>query len=573
MRAKTHKARKVKAKTVHEIDEHRRLKAVLKEIVGLCDFRFDVEVALNFSGNLDDRGNLIDECSIDVAAYGENMGKSFLVIFECKGGKDLPEVQRKMSAWEANIQKIKGKETKIIYSEENSIKEKDFNKFDEIRVCYVFGANTSEEKFSQIASALAARNFFAWNNEALTYYKMTAGTIGKAAKYQILREFEINLESSSLILEHAIQIKQGEIDMFVFGAKPHDLLRIGYVSRRASGKPDAYQRILNKDRILKISEFVNSGEALLPNAIIIAFDRERDVQQAIKFKDGKLQFLNKYCSAWIIDGQHRVFGFLNTEHEDYNDDDNFKLPIVAFRDLEPILQNRTFVSINYNQKKIDPTLLCDLATELPDLKNELTWPSLLVTKLAKIEPLKDKVRISELHKGKPIGIPSFALYGLLEGLLGFDKKKRKYNGVLYNYAPFKPKDSADSKKNKEALEKQAELLQRYFLAVKQNTSKKSKKKDPWRNAKDYSLLKPTGINALLLVLARIMERYPNLEKDIRKDLGLYLKPLSKVRFTRRFVARQAGGWKGFRNLANVILEKINSENSDSLRLFGEREKL
>lgn len=37
--------------------------------------------------------------------------------------------------------------------------------------------------------------------------------------------------------------------------------------------------------------------------------------------------------------------------------------------------------------------------------------------------------------------------------------------------------------------------------------------------------------------------------------------------------RNKGGWKGFRNLANEILEKLNKQNNDSLRLFGEKEKL
>jgi len=148
-------------KKVHEIDEHKRLKTTLKEVMGLCGLKFDLEVALNFSGTKDEHGNLVDECSIDVAAYGENKNKSFLIIFECKGGKDLPEIHKKISAWEANIQKIKERKTTIISSEENSIKEKDFNKFDEIRVCYVFGVNTDNDKFLQIAATLQNRNFYA----------------------------------------------------------------------------------------------------------------------------------------------------------------------------------------------------------------------------------------------------------------------------------------------------------------------------------------------------------------------------------------------------------------------------
>jgi len=160
----------------------------------------------------------------------------------------------------------------------------------------------------------------------------------------------------------------------------------------------------------------------------------------------------------------------------------------------------------------------------------------------------------------------------LEGLLGYDKKKRSYNGPLNIYSPFKPKATLANAANQKALEDQVDLLQRYFAAVKLNTTKANAKQDPWQNKKDYALLKTTGINALLLVLSRIMEKYPNVEKDIQKDLPTYLKPLSKVKFRGKFVVKQGGGWKGFRNFANVILGKLNAEHNDSLRLFGEKEK-
>lgn len=579
MRVKSNKNKKSKIavnnKKVQETTEHNKLKLIVAEIINTCGFKLDTEIAINFSGNRNEKGELIDERSMDVVAYGNTKNKRFLIIFECKGGSDIKGIQSKISSWEADIEKVKKGEAKVIYSDHKAIKDSDFKGVDEIRVCYVFGDSITPERFESIESIVKGRKFFAWSINGLTYFKKTASTVGKAVKYEILREFEISLESSGQFSINAIQIRQGDMEMFVFGALPSVLLKIGYVYRRASGKPLAYQRILNKDRITKISEFLSENDALLPNAIIIAFDNDADVQKAIKYENGKLHFPRRYGSAWIIDGQHRIFGFLDTPHEDVDEDDPnlvFELPVVAFRNLEAVWQNRTFVNINYNQKKIDPTLLCDLATALPDLQNELTWPSLLVSELAKLEPLKGKVKISEFDKGRPISIATFARYGLLEGLLGYDKKKRTYEGALNKFSPFKPKAILENQTNRNALNEQVELLRRYFVAVAENTSKKSPKKDPWQNTKDYALLKPTGINALLLALSRIMEKYPNLEAGIRKDLASYLKPIGKVSFTRTFVAKQGGGWKGFRKLANVILEKINSENGDDLRLFGEKDK-
>lgn len=566
---------RVTTKKVQETDEHAKLKVVLKEIVRACGFKFDTEVALNFTGNRDENRNPVDERSMDVVAYGTGKGKSFLIVFECKGGSDIKGIQSKISAWEADILKIKNGKTKVISSEANEIREGDLSQVDDVQICYVFGKSIEQERFNQIASLLNQRGFHAWDNNAMTYYKKTAETIGKAAKYQILKEFNVNLESSEICSGEAIRIKQGRLEMFVFGAKPSVLLKVGYVYRRASGKPSAYQRIVNRDRIKKISEFLSSPNALLPNAIIIAFDADPDIQKDISYNDGKLYFPKKYCSAWIIDGQHRVYGFLNTRFERIDEDDSeqdFKLPVVAFKNLDSLFQNRTFVSINYNQKKIDPTLLCDLAMDLPDLQNELTWPSRLVRELNRIDPLKNRVKISELDAGKPITVSSFARYGLLEGLLGFDKKNRSYNGVLNTYAPIRPKALLTNSDNQASFKKQTELLRRYFDAVEQNTRWSDEKKDPWRNTKKCSLLKATGINALLLVLSRIMEKYPRLEADIQESLPKYLRPLRKVNFAKEFVAKQGGGWKGFRKLANVILRKLNAAHGGSLRLFGKKEK-
>src|SRR5882724_11072473 len=116
------------------------------------------------------------------------------------------------------------------------------------------------------------------------------------------------------------------------------------------------------------------------------------------------------------------------------------------------------------------------------------------------------------------------------------------------------------------------LLRRYFDAVAANTSTGDPKTDPWLNTKDYSLLKATGINSLLLVLSRIMEKYPLVESNIGKALTAYMKPISEISFAKKFVANQGGGWKGFRKLANIALRKLNKEHGDSLRLFGEKDK-
>ena len=553
-------------KTIEETEEHRFLKQALREIASTCGFRVDSEVTLNFSGAKDDDGELVDEASIDVTFFGEEERKKFLFIFQCKES-NLSKPNKEILQEQSVLDKLLTNKGTIIYSDDKGIQESDLRDLNEIKICYVFGDRLRKGRYNDLVKIFSKRNIHSWDTNALEYFKKIAATVGKGVKYQILKEFGVTFEVRKTTREEAVRVKQNNHEMFFFGVAPSELIKIGYVSRRASGRPSAYQRILSAERIRRISDFVKSKEAMLPNAIIIAFDSDKDIQNALEFENGKLTFPLTYCCAWIIDGQHRVYGFLNTKFET-NSTDQFRLPVVAFKSLSDILQNRTFVNINYNQKKIDPTLLCDLATSVPDLQNELAWPSLLVSHLNKTDPFQGLVKISEMDRGKPISIASFARYGLLEGLLGYDRIRRKYSGPLYAFSPFNPRASYKSERNQNALRKQGDLLRRYFSAVAEATKKRDALRDPWKNPKRFALLKPTGINALLLVLSRILRAYPNGKLDMVK----YLKPLASVNFKREFVARRGGGWKGFRNMANIMIKKLNKKHGDSLQHFGKKEK-
>lgn len=560
---------------IKEAKGHRRLKNKLKKIAERCNFSVDTEVHLNISGSKDTTGKYEAEKSVDVLATFVHKGKHCMIFFECKDRTAMKAIKKELSAWENDIGKILSKQNtiKVTSSSGKKVSDKDFKQVDEIRLCFVFSEKLTRDKYEIYQKIMERYSFMIWNYRILKYYDKVSYVLEEWTKYDIFRELNFFFEIVNSHKEPAVKIKQGKSfpEMYILGLHPGLLLMIGYVLRRTSNKPDAYQRVINKYRIEKISEFLSSKEVLLPNSIIITFDKDLKIQKEIEYKNGHLKFPIQYCSAWIIDGQHRVYGFIKTKYKNWSIESNndFKLPVLAFRKLDEILQNKTFVNINYYQKKINPSLLCDLATATKDLKNELTWPSLLIVELNKVPPLKDYVKVSEFDTGRPITLSSFARYGLLGTLLGFNKRKAEYNGPLYHYAYFYPKLKFENIKNQEAFKKQLNLLKRFFKGVEKNTKNTNKDKDPWRNLKNYSLLKTTGINALLLVLARIIEKYPKI--DI--NLETYLKPFKKINFEREYVANKGGGWKGFRSLANEILEKLNEQNNDNLRLFGEKEKL
>src|ERR1019366_2617250 len=68
----------------------------------------------------------------------------------------------------------------------------------------------------------------------------------------------------------------------------------------------------------------------------------------------------KFKSIWVIDGQHRLFGFTETDDEL----DKHTIPILAFEKLSTEDEAKLFVTINSKQQKVARSLLDELAGDL-----------------------------------------------------------------------------------------------------------------------------------------------------------------------------------------------------------------
>lgn len=164
--------------------------------------------------------------------------------------------------------------------------------------------------------------------------------------------------------------------MYNFLIDPKELIKLAYVARRERGEEKYYQRIIKKDRLNKIKEYIDSGGSF-PNNIIISFNREND--DKIKFRAlrelkksteecsygdlGILEFPQDFRSCWIIDGQHRLFSYINS---------NYSTPIMvtAFQGISLTEQGTMFLDINKNQKPVPTDLVWDLSGELtPDTED------------------------------------------------------------------------------------------------------------------------------------------------------------------------------------------------------------
>jgi len=155
----------------------------------------------------------------------------------------------------------------------------------------------------------------------LTYFETFISHMGSAGRYQFLAEFLRGQEIPHLsgVRVPAVQGSFGPgIKYYSFVTSARHLLKISFVNHQALNHPDgkpAYQRMINKNRIKNIGDFIKRG-GFFPTNILLNFVDECRFDPLPKLhnndknsKFGVLYLPNKYKSAWVIDGQHRLYGF------------------------------------------------------------------------------------------------------------------------------------------------------------------------------------------------------------------------------------------------------------------------
>jgi DNA sulfur modification protein DndB len=296
---------------------------------------------------------------IDVFAKDD---ESILYI-ECKSSKELGrgDFKKELEA----VQGIKG-------GLENSIKKL----FPDAKPRLKFILATENKTLGDLdAERLKNLGGIHLDEEAIDYYLKMFAQIGIAARYQLLG----TLFSGHVIPDMdnkipAIKGKMGKHTYYSFSIEPDKLLKIGYVLHRSKANRKmmpTYQRIIKKGRLKKIGEFLQEEKGFFPNSIIISLDTKSSLQfdsantqvdTAIS-KIGVLHLPKKYRSAYIIDGQHRLYGYANTTYSKTN-----SIPVVAFVNLEREEQVDLFMQINENQKAVPKTLR-------ETLNSDLLWTS------------------------------------------------------------------------------------------------------------------------------------------------------------------------------------------------------
>ena len=196
--------------------------------------------------------------------------------------------------------------------------------------------------------------------------------LGQAAKYQLLGRLFKNQEIPELKNKvPAIKGKMGSHTYYSFSIEPDTLLKLSYILHSTVTTEDsegAYQRMVSKSRLTEIDNFLNNG-GYFPNSIIININTQKEKPLYSDPIAGNhdssisglcvLHLPKSYQSAFIIDGQHRLYGYANNEWKYKN-----SIPVVAFENLPIEEQVKMFVDINHKQKSVSKNLLTTIIADL-----------------------------------------------------------------------------------------------------------------------------------------------------------------------------------------------------------------
>jgi DGQHR domain-containing protein len=254
-----------------------------------------------------------------------------------------------------------------------------------------------------------------WNEKIFSEYFMIAKKLKSSGKAIIISDLlaQKNIKWGHKNRRYNCLVTKGtykdKYDCFSFQMSPEELLKIAYVHRRnflnsldKDNTTVTYQRMINTTKIKNIQKYLQIPGNSFPTPILINFEKEltfseipeRNAEKRTgNVTPGWLTFPEEFGYAWIIDGQHRLFGYSGLKEKSETD----MLNVIAFSQLDQVEQANLFVDINQNQKRIPPDYLWDLYTDIYPEDNTLYQISWLVKELNnKSVFFKDRIYIPSI---------------------------------------------------------------------------------------------------------------------------------------------------------------------------------
>lgn len=289
----------------------------------------------------------------------------------------------------------------------------------------------------------AASHVTLFDGKDLEYYETLVSHLGPAAKYQLLADTIPGKQIPGLeIRVPAVKTRIGGSNCYTFSMSPEYLLKIAYVSHRSKGKASdvhTYQRMLSRGRLNRIREYIDNDGVFPTNIVVnlesrrIQFERAKQQNDQEEGVLGWLDIRPTYKSAWIIDGQHRLFSYSGHPRAATS-----RLAVLAFEGLPPSKQAALFIDINAKQKSVKQSLLQELYAELHwDAEAPQTRVRAIISKAIQSlddnpeSPLYARVQASDVARDDTRCISFTSLFGALERSDLFIAKERKGDVIEY----------------------------------------------------------------------------------------------------------------------------------------------
>ncbi|MEK8030990.1 DGQHR domain-containing protein DpdB [Ideonella sp. DXS29W] len=158
-------------------------------------------------------------------------------------------------------------------------------------------------------------------------------------------------------------------DVFVFAANPHDVLafsEIERVARKEGGELHGFQRHQIASHIKEIRDYLSRSDALLPNAVIVAFiEGARITKEKAGVLDVEIIVERGAKPGFVVDGQQRLTALSAISKGDFQ----VFVSALICKDYNELRQQ--FVLIN-NTRPLPKTLIYELLPEVDGLPERFT---------------------------------------------------------------------------------------------------------------------------------------------------------------------------------------------------------
>ncbi|WP_420399703.1 DGQHR domain-containing protein [Flagellimonas sp.] len=297
-----------------------------------------------------------DKKQIDVIAVDEET----IFLVECRSSEKPKKISSLKTEFEGLEIRLNGFKKSL---------EQAFGRGKKIKYLFATRKLRISNESVEIKRLIRTRSFY-YNDNTYEYINSLIKSYKSAAKYQLFGLlFKNQLINNDKVEVPAVEGDMGGKKYYMFSIEPHLLLKMGFILHRTKANESempTYQRLLVPSRLKNISKFINDG-GFFPNSVILNFaQRKHKVvfegstrSSDSKSRFGMLKIPNAYALAYIIDGQHRVYGYAETEYKESN-----TIPVVAFLDLTATEQLEIFMDINQNQKAVSSSLRLTLEEDL-----------------------------------------------------------------------------------------------------------------------------------------------------------------------------------------------------------------